>query len=107
MLNLNDPNALANVIFGLIILGAVISGFVAKTKGLITFGKPVERRQCAKTMCGEHPNLMSKVEGLERRQQEVKGDIGVIKTDIGSIKDSLAGINGYILGKNGVKIGMG
>ena len=87
--------------FIFLITGGGLTTIIAKHKGWITFGKPVERRNCpadVKKVCGEHVSLIQDVEKLQKGQ----GEIGRILNIVDSKVDKLVG---YHLGKNGVDLG--
>ena len=83
-----EGSTLASALIGLFsLIGAVFYGL--KKNGLVTFGRPKERRHCAKT-CAEHPSLVK--------------EVGAIHKKIDSVGVDVARIVGYIQGKNGEKI---
>jgi len=94
MENLNWGEIGGGIIALLSTLSAI--GYGAKKKGLITFGKPVERRQnpCGAAIvpvqCADHPKLMEKVDAMNTKLDSVHHDVGVIA--------------GYLQGKNGKKV---
>lgn len=60
-----------------------------KKSGLITFGKPVERRQCITRICDEH-------KALEKDIGHIKEDVTVIKQNQGGIARDLNQLIGKV-----------
>jgi hypothetical protein len=90
---------IAAIIF--VITGGGLTTILAKNKGWITFGKPVERRGChraVKQVCDEHRELNGDVVELKQGQADLKK----ILKGLDSKVDRLVG---YHLGKNGVDLG--
>ena len=83
-----DVPTLASGLVGFFsLIAAVFYGL--KKNGLVTFGRPKERRQCAKT-CAEHSSLVNEVDAMHTKLDVVSKDVATIV--------------GYIQGKNGTKI---
>jgi len=81
---------------------ALVAGFVLKQKGLITFGKPVERRNCVKR-CDEHSEVIKdaalvsqRVETLKERQITVLEKVTAIEHNVAKIDHCLAELVGYL-----------
>lgn len=86
------------VIIGLAgVLGGIL--LALKKAGLITIGKPTERRDCAKK-CGEHEQIVAdaKIALTESRLTAtgLKDDIKEIKNDLIEIRDTIEGREGNI-----------
>jgi len=101
---LNLPEIIGGIVF---ILG-VIGALVAKHKGFITFGKPEERRSCAK-YCQDHSDFVKeaviskfKAETLLDRHGEVLERISVVETKVDKVLIAQADITGYIRGKRDI-----
>ena len=76
------------------------AGIFLKRQGLITFGKPVERRDCATRMssvCSEHGKLSADITELKSSVRE-QGD------NIKEIKGSVDRMLGYLEGRNGTRL---
>ena len=92
---------LNELIVAIIFVVSAAITLIAKHKGLITFGKPLERRGChkdVKKVCQEHVSLSKDVEELKKGQLVVKDLLSDVDTKV----DKLIG---YHLGKNGVNLG--
>lgn len=90
---------IAAIVF--VVTGGGLTTILAKQRGWITFGKPVERRKCpaaVQQVCKEHVGMSDDVSELKSGQAEVKE----ILHDLDSKVDKLIG---YHLGKNGVNLG--
>ena len=76
------------------------AGMFLKKQGLITFGRPVERRDCATrtpSVCSEHNKLATDITDLKisvRDQGEVLQDV----------KSSVDRMLGYLEGRNGTRL---
>ena len=86
---------IAAIVF--LITGGGLGTIIAKQKGWITFGKPVERRDCRKALCDQHDLVNEKISNMESDVKEVKG---ILKTVNGKV-DRLIG---YHQGKNGIDL---
>ena len=73
------------IVAGAIGVGGVI--IALKNFGLVTFGKPVERRKCAE-LCGAH-------EALEHKVLEMDGKLDRVCEGVGRIEGFLQGRNGF------------
>jgi hypothetical protein len=67
-----------------------------KKRGLVTFGKPKERRSCAQ-QCPDHPVLVSAISNLKEEQVEIKlvqketnKTLGSIAVDVSFIRGQLS-----------------
>ncbi len=81
-----------------ILIGSI--GVILKKQGLITLGKPVERRECATRMssvCSEHGKLSSDIAELKT---SVHDQCEVMQEVKGSVDRML----GYLEGRNGAKL---
>lgn len=84
-----------------LLTGGGLTTIVAKQKGWITFGKPVERRHCpqaVRKVCAEHVGLVEDMNELKTGQGEVKKILNGLESKV----DKLIG---YHQGKNGVDLG--
>jgi len=90
-----------SAIVGFLVIVGSVAITVLKFKGLITFGKPVERRDCSK-LCPEHPELMSgvaetkiEVESLKERQVYVRDKVDKIEIDLTDVRVGVAKLVGF------------
>jgi len=93
------PELIAATVF---ILG-VIGTLVAKYRGLITFGKPKERRNCPKAqmVCPEHLNMVVDVTRISQDVGETKSQMMGIRTEMKKINKKLDNLVVYHAIKNG------
>lgn len=75
----------------------VAAGYVLKKSGLLTFGKPVERRDCQRK-CQDHDHLIKVVEDIRKTQKSSEKRMD-------RMDRNLSEVIGYIHGKNGAHIG--
>ena len=66
-------------------MGAI--AYALKKKGLITFGKPEERRKCSQ-VCLSHDELTKDIKKIDEK-------VDIISNDVAAIKGYLKGRNGY------------
>jgi chromosome segregation ATPase len=71
------------IVGGLSLLGGTV--LTLKKTGLITFGKPAERRDCARK-CAEHEQV---VKDAAMATQEARATAGNLKEDIAEIRDDI------------------
>jgi hypothetical protein len=94
------PELLAAIVFVLGVVGTV----VAKYKGLISFGKPIERRDCAKVsqmVCEEHTNMIMDVTRISEDVSETKSEMMGIRTEMKSMNEKLDNLIMHHAIKNG------
>ena len=60
-----DMNEAAAAMMGLLIMVTTIAGLILKYKGLLTIGRPLERRDCAKK-CLEHKELSDVIDSITK-----------------------------------------
>lgn len=68
-------------------------GYGLKKNGLLTFGKPTERRNCG--TCPEHDGLTGQVTSLNTKVDSLDEKIDTVVTGISSIEGFLQGRDGY------------
>jgi len=91
-----------------ILTGGGLGTMVAKTKGWVTFGKPVERRNCksaAGKVCDEHNFTIIEMGNVTKDVADLRMSLqnnNVLLRDISSKVDRLVG---YHLGQSGVDLG--
>jgi hypothetical protein len=84
--------------------GAVVATVFAKSKGYITFGKPVERRHCpdiVKHMCSDHKSVIQSIRDHEVGSARREEKIDALTERVGEMGEALHKIAGYLQGKNG------
>jgi hypothetical protein len=80
------------------VIGAGV--YALKKNGLITFGKPKERRNCVR-LCSEHANLVRAVEANTRTTARAVEKLDQTNENISTVKSQLSQLVGYIKGKDG------
>lgn len=86
------------------LLGAAVATYVAKTQGLITFGRGKERRHCpdiVRNMCGDHKSVIESIHAHEVSSSRREAKMDALMERINEIGDSLSKVEGYLQGKNG------
>ena|SRR4030067_2262528 len=87
-------------------IGAAI--IVLKKIGWVTFGKPLERRQCART-CAEHEKIVSAAkiavintkvtfDSLTKDISSLKEDVSCIRDENKEIIEKISDLSGYVRG---------
>lgn len=86
------------------LIGAAVATYVAKTQGLITFGRPKERRHCpdiVKHMCGDHRSVIASIKDHEVGSSRREAKIDALTERVSEIGASLSNIEGFLQGRNG------
>ncbi len=91
------PKDLSSVVMGILILVSIVAGGILKFKGLLTFGQPVERRDCAKLRCPDHESLANSISTLNIKVASIDEKVDNLNVKIGTLI-------GYHKGKNGVDL---
>lgn len=105
-LTFNLKELIAAAVF--ILTGGGLGTVVAKSKGWVTFGKPVERRSCksaAGHICDEHSVTIVEMSNINRDVQDLRSSLqsnNILLRDISSKVDRLVG---YHLGQSGIDLG--
>jgi hypothetical protein len=72
----------SGVVVFFMILGAAV--YPLKKNGLITFGKPKERRNCAK-VCTEHSGLVEAIDNSTKVQSETNDKLDLVISNVDRI----------------------
>ena len=103
-ISIHAPELIAAIVFVFGIVGTIL----AKYKGLITFGKPVERRSCPSEVmkvCGEHNALILNMANISTDVSELKqGQIDSYKL-LRELNGKVERLIGYQDGFRGADIG--
>ena len=91
------------IIGGAVFVFGIIGTTIAKYKGLITFGKPVERRSCS-AVCGEHNALISDMTNISSDVSELRqGQVDSYKL-LRELNGKVERLIGYQAGAHGQNI---
>jgi len=103
-ISFHAPELVAAIVFILGIIGTLL----AKYKGLITFGKPIERRACpgeVMRVCGEHNALIVDMANISADVSELKqGQVDSYKL-LRELNGKVERLIGYQAGAHGADIG--
>lgn len=91
------PELVAALVFVVGLIGTIL----AKTKGLITFGKPTERRDCNKGVCLEHTNMIMDVGRIAEDVADTKSEMMGIRTEMKEVNEKLENLVMYHAIRNG------
>jgi hypothetical protein len=88
------------------IVGAVLGGAIMTLKkcGLITFGRPAERRSCpgeVSKICGDHKVMKSDIEAIKINSEARLEKLNLIDGKLDGVDRQLAQVIGYLQGRNG------
>jgi hypothetical protein len=88
------------------VVGAVLGGAVVVLKkcGLVTFGKPTERRSCpgeVTKICGDHMVMKQDIESIKINSVSRLEKLNQIDTKLDAVSEQVAQISGYLQGRNG------
>jgi len=88
--------------------GGGIGALVAKQKGWITFGKPVERRNCpgeVSKICQEHNQMIVNVSNMQSDLAALNLAFNKNTKVMSDMHSSIDKLVGYFIAKNGVDLG--
>ena len=91
------PELIAAVVF---VLG-VIGTLVAKHKGVITFGKPLERRECSKLVCKEHTQIILETSRMGEDIADTRSEMMKVCSNMKEIHSKLDNLLFYHAINNG------
>jgi hypothetical protein len=103
-ISFHGPELIAAIVFVFGVIGTIL----AKYKGLITFGKPIERRACPSEVmkvCGEHNGLVLNMANISTDVSELKqGQTDAYKL-LRELNGKVERLIGYQAGFMGADIG--
>jgi hypothetical protein len=102
-ISFHGPELIAAIVFVFGVVGTIL----AKYKGLITFGKPVERRSCpadVMRVCGEHNALVVDMSNISADVSELKqGQVDSYKL-LRELNGKVERLIGYQAGSRGANV---
>jgi hypothetical protein len=91
---------------GAAIIGAMVGGAIMALKkcGLVTFGRPAERRSCpgeVSKICGDHKVMKADIEAIKINSEARLEKLNLIDGKLDGVDRQLAQVIGYLQGRNG------
>ena len=93
-------------------IGAILAAFggagvVLKKCGLLTFGKPTERRKCpgeVQKICGDHLVMKADIESIKENSKARLEKLNQLDGKLDAVATGVDRIIGYLQGKNGFHV---